>query len=165
MLLLVLPYKIHINAQTWITLTKDNILLFQNSLWASSSFSQLLDGVYSYVLQFPGHLYMVHYSNTWKSVLYIAHIGELVSKCGTNLPEPNCVHQVIVFTCKVHLTTQARHIMYPTITQRVIFQVSHPTPQWWYLCLHQKILYSTNTLIKWPGWEVDQQQGHTTHKY
>jgi hypothetical protein len=84
--LLVLLYKIHINAQTWITLRKDNILLFQNSLWAYSSFSQLLDGPYSYVLQFPGHMYMGHYSNTWKSALYIAHIAELVPKCGTNLP-------------------------------------------------------------------------------
>ena len=145
-------YKIHIYAQTWIILRKDKILLFQNSLWACSSFSQLLDGAYSYVLQFPGHMYMVHYSNTWVSELYIAYIRDLVPKCGTNLPKPNCVHQVIVFTRNVHLTSQAQHIMHPTITQRVIFQGSHPTSQWRHIRLHHKIMQTTSALITWPGW-------------
>ena len=68
----------NINKRQHITLTK--------LPWTCSSFSQLLDGVYSYVLQFPGHMHMGHYSNTHTSVLYIAHIREHVPKCGTNLP-------------------------------------------------------------------------------
>jgi len=133
---------------TWITLRKLNILLFQKSIWAHSSFSQLLDGAYSYVLQFPGHIYKVHYSNTWKSVLYVAHHQGTCAQMWHKSPQPNCVHQVIGYTRNIHLTTQAQHILYPTITQRVIFQGSHPIPQQWHLHLHHKILQTTRALIK-----------------
>jgi len=160
--LLVLLYKIHINAQTWITLRKDNILLFQNSVWASSSFSQLLDGAYSYVFQFPGHVYMVHYSHAWKCAVHSTHRGTCTWMWHKS-PQPNCVHRVIGFTRNIHLTTLAQHIMYTSHSGW--FSRGHPTPQWWHLCLHHKILQTTSALIKWPGWEVNQQQGHAKHKY
>ena len=141
--------------QTWITLEKKTYYSYKtpfehvapfHSYWMvqTAMCCNSLDICTWFITQTHGRVCC-----TWHTV------GELLPKCGTNLPKSNCVHRIIGFTRNVHLTTQAQHIMYPTITQRVIFLGSHHTSQCWHTRLHHEILQTNSALIKWPGWLVN----------